>query len=604
MISRSRDRQALVPLAILGALFGLMLTVTWQRWMHPFIDHGREANVPLRLLQGERLYVDIFYHYGPLAPYLVAGLYRCFGVSLSVVHAAGAVAGATTLLLLYSVARSLLSATESTIVVAIILITSAFSPIFSNYVQPYSYAALFGWMFAVSSLALLLRYAAGHRIHLLLAAGVSAGFACAFKPELLLLGVIPGSALLGLEAIAVRRIALVHVLAFFAPAAAIIALTYVPLLVTVPWQVLVGDTAVSFRQPQLMSFSRVLSGTDDVGHSLIASTLAVGPLLCFGGLCALAGTSDERGTTTGGRRRAIAVLVVGVALTASMAVFSSTAEWTPLASAPIVLSVIVASAGWRLLRQAIGKSRLDRLGVFLLLIVLFSLVSISRVVLRVAFVSAYAGVTTPVVIIAYAYLGLRFIPSQLVTSPKSLRHARRLGTVLLISGMVVVGVSYVRTARVLNDAQISAPRGTLLTRREFAEPYNDAIAFVRKNTSPSDYVVSVPQGTLINFLAERRNPLRDENIVPGWLTPDRETDAIRRMLVHNVSVVLVSNILTYEYGESAFGRDYNHRLMNWIEENYREAGTFTTSNRADLQFGDHEFFIRAYVRRRELLTSP
>ena len=190
MVSCSRDRQPLAPFAILGVLFVSMLAVTWQRWTHPFIDHGREANLPLRLLQGDRLYVDILYYYGPLGPSLVASFYRIFGVSLSVVHAAGAVAGAATLSLFYSISRRVLSATESTIVVAVILFTSAFSP-FGNYVQPYAYGALFGWMSGVASLASLMRYAAGHRVRWLVAAGVSIGLACACKPELVLLGVIP-----------------------------------------------------------------------------------------------------------------------------------------------------------------------------------------------------------------------------------------------------------------------------------------------------------------------------------------------------------------------------------------------------------------------------
>ena len=53
---------------VILALFVLMLAATWQRWTHPIIDHGREMNVPARILAGERLYVDIFLHYGPFAP--------------------------------------------------------------------------------------------------------------------------------------------------------------------------------------------------------------------------------------------------------------------------------------------------------------------------------------------------------------------------------------------------------------------------------------------------------------------------------------------------------------------------------------------------------
>ena len=63
-----RGSDALASCAI-AVLFVAMLVVTWQRWTHPVIDHGREINVPARIASGEQLYTDIFYYYGPFAPY-------------------------------------------------------------------------------------------------------------------------------------------------------------------------------------------------------------------------------------------------------------------------------------------------------------------------------------------------------------------------------------------------------------------------------------------------------------------------------------------------------------------------------------------------------
>src|SRR5689334_10041450 len=73
----------------IAVLFVVMLVVTWQRWTHPVIDHGREIDVPARIVSGEQLYTDIFYYYGPFAPYFNALLYRVFGLRLSVLHASG-----------------------------------------------------------------------------------------------------------------------------------------------------------------------------------------------------------------------------------------------------------------------------------------------------------------------------------------------------------------------------------------------------------------------------------------------------------------------------------------------------------------------------------
>ena len=74
----------------------------------------------------------------------------------------------------------------------------------------------------------------------------------------------------------------------------------------------------------------------------------------------------------------------------------------------------------------------------------------------------------------------------------------------------------------------------------FGRPFVEAIRFVTNRTRPGEYVASLPQGTIVNFLAERSNPLREENIVPGFLTPERELDAIRRVEAHRVRIILVA----------------------------------------------------------------
>ncbi|HEY6146701.1 MAG TPA: hypothetical protein VIZ69_03355, partial [Thermoanaerobaculia bacterium] len=56
------------------AVFLLLLAGTWNRWMEPFVDSGRELMVPWRVAQGESLYRDIHFHHGPLAPWAGAAI--------------------------------------------------------------------------------------------------------------------------------------------------------------------------------------------------------------------------------------------------------------------------------------------------------------------------------------------------------------------------------------------------------------------------------------------------------------------------------------------------------------------------------------------------
>lgn len=55
------------------------LGANWLRWINPFVDSGREMNVPARLAAGERLYRDIVFYYGPAGPWLQALVLRASG---------------------------------------------------------------------------------------------------------------------------------------------------------------------------------------------------------------------------------------------------------------------------------------------------------------------------------------------------------------------------------------------------------------------------------------------------------------------------------------------------------------------------------------------
>jgi hypothetical protein len=67
---------ALGKVALVTAAALASLGATWLRWINPFVDSGREMNVPARLAAGERLYRDIVYYYGPAGPWLQALVLR------------------------------------------------------------------------------------------------------------------------------------------------------------------------------------------------------------------------------------------------------------------------------------------------------------------------------------------------------------------------------------------------------------------------------------------------------------------------------------------------------------------------------------------------
>ena len=70
---------------------GLIVVVaTWaffqsyQKWLEPIIDVGRDLYIPGELLEGKKLYRDILYIYPPLTPYLLSYITWIFGDGLSI----------------------------------------------------------------------------------------------------------------------------------------------------------------------------------------------------------------------------------------------------------------------------------------------------------------------------------------------------------------------------------------------------------------------------------------------------------------------------------------------------------------------------------------
>src|ERR1700726_4683122 len=70
---------ALAKVALVTAAAVASLAANWLRWINPFVDSGREMNVPARLAAGERLYRDIVFYYGPAGPWLQALVLRASG---------------------------------------------------------------------------------------------------------------------------------------------------------------------------------------------------------------------------------------------------------------------------------------------------------------------------------------------------------------------------------------------------------------------------------------------------------------------------------------------------------------------------------------------
>jgi Dolichyl-phosphate-mannose-protein mannosyltransferase len=175
-------RTTRIALLWLVALWGVLFWATWATWGNLTIDCGRGMYVPVALLKGKMLYRDVWYPYGPLAPYFNSLLFRVFGVNLAVLYWAGALSALFSGVFLYLTGMEMGSWPAGVGAASVVQI-QAFESSYMCFPLPYSFAAVYGCLTACLFLWLIVRSCKSPKLIWIFGAGCSAAVALLLKPE-------------------------------------------------------------------------------------------------------------------------------------------------------------------------------------------------------------------------------------------------------------------------------------------------------------------------------------------------------------------------------------------------------------------------------------
>jgi hypothetical protein len=607
-------QDALYFLAVLAS-FAVGLAASWARWGHPVIDSGREMNVPLRLLRGELLYRDVRYIYGPLSPYLNAALYAIFHPSLWVLWGRGIVTTILILAITWWLARQILSRWPATLACLLLTWVCALKPQ-GNYILPYAYSALDGCLLGLAATAALILALRCRSTAMMCAAGLLAALAALAKTEMGLAALCTGVTAAFLAGYPRPASIARWVAIFLAPALAIPTAVYYCFALRAGWHTLTAESWLFFSHIpwQLIHFNKLRFGLDRPWHSIwlmlasLARLAALAALLASGSLLAKSDFAFGTPSVSSPRRVAILLLVSSLALilTTSFAL----GDLGPLLPMPIILAALVLAGLRRFLREssanhtapaagAVPGSRAlgpaaTPLAAFLLISVL-ALASLMRIVLRVSTGGALSSDLLPASIILFVYLWLSLLPRTLAASAAA-RRFRVLSSSVLVIALAATAVTLSVRYREKFTYPIVTPRGTMWTMPDIGISFSQALAFIDQHSRSGDAVAVMPEGTSLDFFADRRNPLRDEITIPGMLDSAGEVTAIAALESSRAPIVLIANRSTHEFGQTAFGVDYDQALMVWIQQHYRSCGVLGPDHNPGLQVGAPVFFIRAYCR--------
>jgi hypothetical protein len=567
------------------AIFLLLAAVSWNRWIEPYVDSGRELMVPSRIAHGEALYRDVRFYHGPLAPYLAAGIDALFGRSLAArIAFAAAIALAHLEALRRLAGRFLLPARASLSVAGIVVTAFFLRP--GGQLFPFS----FDTSIAVAVIAWALHLAsgrpAGERDW---TAGLFLTFALLCRPEM---GIAAVLVMLWEARLSRRLFALV-----FAPAA-VAAVVYAVLSIGTPFETLRREGWLAIVGPP-ESFRNVyaaFAGFDQPALRLAELAVAVLLLALVASLLVVAAFL-ERAAPAGKRmiEAAAVLLLLAVAATAwrpPESLAEAFGLFPPLVR--IVPAVAVAAAATRGLRRLVGrrpeKLLCDVPDAILFTAALFGL----RLFLAAGYVGPYNAFLLPlpllVTAVALFYAADRARASAGDALPRLLAGA-------LVIFFFFRAASLAAQYRRPGWSRVETPVGSLSLLEPVAGATRQTLADLSTRVPRHGTLVGFPEGGFFIYALDLRNPLPQEQFFPGHLDSELEDETIHRLEARPPDAVLLCNVIAAGHGSRAFGINYLVRLDRFLRERFASAASFGPGAGPDARIGEPQFFVEVRVPR-------
>jgi hypothetical protein len=574
---------------MLTVLWAVKVYTTWAAWGDLTIDSGHEMYVPALLAEGKMLYRDVWFLYGPAAPYFNSYLFRLFGMHLNVLYWAGSFSALGSAILLYFSGMRLSSWLAGWTAGAVVLM-EAFQPSLFCFPLPYSFAAVYGCLVGCLFLWLVINASTSMKWPWMLAAGIAAAVALLIKLEF-------GIACFGTLA------PLIAIRSFLQRSGRLLAKDIVAILpgiaicgLVIRWMVSIAGvefiTQENFMSWPTSYFMKVYGKTwlDLTGFTVTRSAfheamfraipLAAALFVSYGVLWWK--RSDTRATLL----KVVLVLVALVYFVRDIFLnFLPPHRLEPTVSTvffptDMVLYVVLAAfvVWWYFWRPSDAAAIRDPAFPLLLS---FSCLLAFRILMKMepgGYPIYYNG---PVV--------LSFLLLLCLIIPRSGRSRRFvfLGELVICLGCLVPVALHTFASEVhaRNFVPLTTERGTVRVSKHLAENYRAAIQFMKEKASLGQSVLSVPEDTSLYFLSDTYCPTRVFLFTPGVLVPGKMTDdVIREIERKHVSYLLWSNRIFSEYGVPVFGKDFDRYFGDYLKSHYRPVSPVIPNSGSDLQW--------------------
>lgn len=558
VVERLRVRLASdrVALAGLAAWCVLLAAVSWRAWGDLTVDTGYDLLAGANVARGELPYADFTYYYGPLAPFLLGGVYAVFGTGVGPAIGLGLAMAGAIVVLTHRLALTLVGPVAAFLVAALAA-AAAFSTGNMSAVLPYTESAPLA---VIGSLAALLCLTRGR----LVGAGVAAGMVTLTRPEFVAaLGVGLACWLVARAVRTAPRLALREAGIIAAPALAIPLVVYGLLLTQVSPGELVTENLIPVDQLR-GGGEEVVRSAMPLTAASIAKLLGRLALYAVGAAAVLALVAALRGSR---RARNAALVAIGAAAVGFLGVLAVNPEamrhqlqnawgWIP-AGAGLAAAVLL----WMALRRRRVSALALALAGFLAVLAATTYAQFFPYSTLFANKAAFA---MPFAALFLAWVHVRVLPLR------GGAPVRAIG-VAWLALLALAGGALVARDGADESALVRGPGGMFAASPATGPSYQAAVTWIGRESRPGEPVLIAPQMTWMYVLADRPAPLRQLALLPGALSAKDEPAAIARM--RDVRLAVIDTHRFTEFGHGRFGETFDRGLAAWLRRDFFKVAT-------------------------------
>ena len=554
--------------------------VSWQKWEDLIIDFGQQAYVAWQLSEGQILYRDIYYIYGPLSSYVHALLFKIFGPGILVLawFNIGLIVGLT--IILYQLFRNLSDARTASFISLTFLGVFAFGQYKLggnyNFVCAYVYELPHGVFLSFAALLQFKKYLDHPLPKRLGFVGFLIGLVFLTKPEVFFAVTAAVGAGLCLAFYSRQPLNPIKTLVPFAVGFAIPPLLFI---IFHSFHMPLADAASSILNPYLfltnselrtLPLYKWIMGTNDPWNNLRAMVLYFSVFSLFLFLIYLI----NRTLNTHIQKYLLGFSVATCLLIAYVLLFFLNVPWLSLGR-PLPLFMVVFGVFLliRILKDP-SKASPQILGQFTL--VIFALVLLLKMLLNTHIYHYGFALALPATLILVAVL-IHELPERLQPFLGSTQFYRFVMTTLVL---VFVGYHawFTHFIYQLKSYPVSEGRDLVIDYdREFndrGEVMNLALNYIDTNLKSDATFATFPDGVMLNYLARKRSSIADITLNPGvWILAGDEA-VLERLKKNSPDYIVYLDREFPYFGLNNFGEDFAQNIDGWIKENYTAEALF------------------------------